>query len=132
MHMERPKHSISLADIKQRENETLKSYLDRFNAAAVGVRKPDSVLVHMAVVKGLRKNTAFHTSLTKTESKDLRDFYRRAEKYLRLEASLAEGCAHIPRNEELLKSEKEEKDDRPGGKGKRMACDDPTFPYPLN
>ena len=122
--MERPKHSITLADIKQPEDESLKSYLDRFNAAAVGVRRPDPALVHMAVVKGLRKNTAFHTSLSKTESKDLQDFYRRAEKYLRLEASLAKGSGSGAVNEELPKAGVKEKNNHPNGHGKRKATDD--------
>lgn len=124
MHMERPKHSITLADIKQREDETLKSYLDRFNAAAVGVGKPDPTFIHMVVVKGLRKNTAFHTSLTKTKSKDLRDFYRRAEKYLRLEASLAEGSGNGGVREELQRINAEERNDHPNEQGKRKAADD--------
>lgn len=69
--MERLKHSIMLANIKQREDESLKSYLDRLNAKIVGVRKPDPAFVHKAVVKGLRRNTAFHISITKIEYKDL-------------------------------------------------------------
>lgn len=90
---------------------------------AAGVRNPDPALVYIVVVKGQRKNTAFHTSLTKKESRDLQDIYRRVEKYLRLEASLAKGSTSRKVDKKIPKVESEDKDNNPNGKGKKMADD---------
>ena len=62
--------------------------------------------------------------------KDLRDFYRRAEKYLRLEASLAEGFGNGGANEELPRVNVEERNDLPNEQGKRKAAD--SRPQGLN
>ena len=59
VHMVQPKDPITLTDVKQRDGETLVSYLTRFNAAAAAVTKPDERLLHMAVVAGLNNRTKF-------------------------------------------------------------------------
>lgn len=57
IHMVQPKDLITLTDVKQRDGETLVSYLTTFNAAAAVVTQPDDRLLHMAVVAGVNKRT---------------------------------------------------------------------------
>lgn len=49
VHIVQPKDVISLTDIKQRDKESLLSYLTRFNIAVAAVKKPDERLPHMAI-----------------------------------------------------------------------------------
>ena len=57
--MVQPKDPITLTDIKQRDGESLVSYLTQFNAAAAAVKRPDDRLVNMAIVAGINKRTEF-------------------------------------------------------------------------
>lgn len=93
VHIEQPKDVITLTDIKQRNDESLKNYITRSNTAATIVQKPDPTLVHMAIVIGVKKGTELYKSLTKMKTRNLSKFYKREDKYLRLKASKAEGGA---------------------------------------
>lgn len=79
VHMVQHKDPITLTNIKQRDGESLLSYLTWFNVAAAAVKRPDDRLVHMAVVAGVNKRTKFSRDLTKKKSRDLNDFFVRAE-----------------------------------------------------
>lgn len=65
----------------------MKNYITRFNTAAV--RKQDPTLVHIAIIIGVRKGIKLYISFTKTKPGNLSEFYKRADKYLRFEASKA-------------------------------------------
>lgn len=75
--MERPKDVNPLADIKQKDNEYLRSYIALFNVIVAVVRKPYPTIVHMAIFLGAREETRFYDSLMKTKTKNLKDFYKR-------------------------------------------------------
>lgn len=47
-----PKEAISLTDIKQRYEESLQSYLTKFNTTTTTIRKLDEMLVHIDIVVG--------------------------------------------------------------------------------
>jgi len=87
VHHEKMKDAISLADIKQGENELLRDYVKRFNHAAARVKGADEKLMHYALIAGVRKGTAFAQKLLMKKTEDLQDFYEKAEHYMRLEES---------------------------------------------
>lgn len=55
VHTIQPKDAFSLADVKQREGETLKNYLERFNAMEEEVNGFGEDLILMAIVAGVHK-----------------------------------------------------------------------------
>ena len=90
VHIARPKNVMTLATLKQKTGETLRSFLTRFNAAAASVDRPDPSMVMMAAVSGIVDSTEFKNSLTKDPPMNLGEFYHEAEKFLRLEDASAE------------------------------------------
>ena len=85
VHITRPKNVMTLATLKQKAGETLRSFLTRFNAAAASVDSPDPSMVMMEAVSGIADGTEFKNSLTKDPPVDLGEFYHEAEKFLRFE-----------------------------------------------
>lgn len=71
VHMKQPKDTIILADIKQRDDELLKSYITRLNKAAAIVQKSNPALVHMVIMMGIKKGTKLYKSLTKIKTRNL-------------------------------------------------------------
>ena len=90
VHITRPKNVMTLATLKQKTGETLRSYLTRFNVAAASVDRPDPSMVMIEAVSGIADGTEFKNSLTKDPPVDLGEFYHEAEKFLRLEDTNAE------------------------------------------
>ena len=73
-----------MASIKQGPSETLKAYVRRFNEELVTIHNPQENEVLMAALLGVRLETPFWDKLQKDECKMLQEFYRRADKIMRL------------------------------------------------
>ena len=75
----------SLANVKQGENESLKSYIHRFNMEAAEVGSLTRRELKMAITAGVRPGSKLWDNMLKREVTDLDDFYERAQKYIRVE-----------------------------------------------
>ena len=84
----RYKNSTScLMNIKQWEDETLRSYITGFNKEALLIDKADDKILVAAFTNGLRKGK-FLFSLYKNDSKTMSDVLYRATKYINAEDAL--------------------------------------------
>ena len=76
-----------LMNIKQREDETLRSYITRFNKEALSINEADYKILVAAFTNGLRKGK-FLFSLYKNDPKTMSDVLYRATKYMNAEDAL--------------------------------------------
>ncbi|XP_030970304.1 uncharacterized protein LOC115990631 [Quercus lobata] len=74
-------------NIKQREDETLRSYITRFNKEALSIDEADDKIVMAAFTNGLQKGK-FLFSLYKNDPKTMLDVLYRATKYINAEDAL--------------------------------------------
>ena len=74
-------------NIKQWEDETLRSYITRFNKEALLIDKADDKILVAAFTNGLRKGK-FLFSLYKNDSKTMSDVLYKATKYINAEDAL--------------------------------------------
>ena len=74
--------------IKQREDETLRSYITRFNKEALSIDKADDKILVAAFTNGLRKGK-FLFSLYKNDPKTMSEVLYRATKYMNAEDALS-------------------------------------------
>ena len=74
-------------NIKQREDETMRSYITRFNKEALSIDKVDENILVAAFTNGLRK-VKFLFSLYKNNPKTMSDVLYRATKYMNVEDTL--------------------------------------------
>ena len=82
------KKSIAcLMNIKQREDETLRSYIAHFNKEALSIDEADDKILIAAFMNGLRKGK-FLFSLYKNDPKTMSDVLYRATKYMNVEDAL--------------------------------------------
>ena len=75
-------------NIKQWEDETLKSYITRFNKKAFSIDKANDKILVVAFMNGLRKGK-FLFSLYKNDPKIMSDVLYRATKYMNVEDALS-------------------------------------------
>ena len=87
--------------IKQRENETLRSYITRFNKEALSIDEADDMILVAAFTNGLWKGK-FMFSLYKNDPKTMLDVLYRATKYMNVEDAL------LAREERPKKRERQE------------------------
>lgn len=81
--------SISrLANVRQGDNESLKSYLHRFTTELLSVNSVSEDGVLCLLITGVKTETKFWKELQETDSQSLSAFYMMAEKHLRREASI--------------------------------------------
>ncbi|XP_063948134.1 uncharacterized protein LOC108216938 [Daucus carota subsp. sativus] len=80
----------TLANIKQKEGETLHAYFKRFNAESSNVRGATDETLKSFLVVGLRVGTDFWKHLQGNDPKSLADLYARAEAYKNVEQPPAE------------------------------------------
>ena len=73
--------------IRQQEDETLRSYITRFNKEAFSINEADDKILVAAFTNRLRKGK-FLFSLYKNESKTMLDVLYRAIKYMNAEDAL--------------------------------------------
>ena len=72
--------SESLINIKQREGESIRAYVNRFNVAALEVRNLDQSIAMAALKGGLQKNDLLF-SLEKKYPRNFADLLAQAEGY---------------------------------------------------
>ncbi|XP_057808452.1 uncharacterized protein LOC131022928 [Salvia miltiorrhiza] len=88
------KSALSLMDIKQDENETLREYTSRFNLAALEVPEAESQIKNCAYVRGLKPGL-FFDELQIRPARDFDDIMSRLPGYLQLEdARMARKAEH--------------------------------------
>ena len=74
--------------IKQRKDETLRSYISRFNKEALSIDEADDKILVAAFTNGLRKGK-FLFSLYKNDLKTMSEVLYRATKYMNVEDALS-------------------------------------------
>ncbi|MED6224180.1 hypothetical protein PIB30_081419 [Stylosanthes scabra] len=79
------KTCLNLYSVVQKPEETLRSYLDRFNTKCTQIEGLQSQVALMALVKGLREDTPFLKSLTKRSPKTMEEIQERSHDYLQQE-----------------------------------------------
>ena len=81
------KSTACLMSIRQRENETLRSYIARFNKDALSIDEADDKILVATFTNGLQKGK-FLFSLYKNDPKTMSDVLYRATKYMNAEDAL--------------------------------------------
>ena len=81
------KFTACLMSIKQRKDETLRSYISRFNKEALSIDEADEKILVAAFTNGLQKGK-FLFSLYKNDPKTMSDVLYRATKYMNAEDAL--------------------------------------------
>ena len=92
------KSTTCLMNIKQREDETLRSYITRFNKEVLSIDKADDKILVAAFTNRLRKGK-FLFSLYKNNLKTMSDVLYKATKYMNAEDALL-ACEDKPRKRE--------------------------------
>ena len=87
--------------IKQREDETLRSYISRFNKETLSIDEADDKILVAAFMNGLRKGK-FLFSLYKNDHKTITEVLYRATKYINAKDAL------LVRKEKPRKRERQE------------------------
>ena len=106
------KSTACLMNIKQREDEMMRSYITRFNKEALSIDKVDEKILVTAFTNGLQKGK-FLFSLYKNDSKTMSDVLYKATKYMNVEDTLL-AREDKPRKREKLEDTRHEK-------GRKMA-----------
>ena len=101
-----------LMNIKQHEDETLRSYITRFNKEAFSINDANDKIVIAGFTNGLRKGK-FLFSLYKNDPKTMSDVLYRATKYMNAEDAL------LAREEKPRKRKRQE--DTEQDRGRKMA-----------
>ena len=99
-------------NIKQRENETLRFYITRFNKEALSIDEADDKIFVTAFMNGQRKGK-FLFSLYKNDPKTMSNVLYRATKYMNVEDAL------LAQEEKPKKRERQ--DDVLQDRGQKMA-----------
>ena len=102
------KSTAYLMSIKQREDETLRSYISRFNKEALSINKASDKILVTAFTNGLRKGK-FLFSLYKNDPKTMSDVLYRATKYMNAKDAL------------LTRKKRERQEDTRQNRGRKMA-----------
>ena len=76
-----------LMSIKQREDETMRSYISHFNKEALSIDEADNKILVVAFTNGLRKGK-FLFSLYKNDPKTISELLYKATKYMNAEDAL--------------------------------------------
>ena len=105
-----------LMSIKQRENETLRSYISRFNKEALLIDEADNKILVAAFTNGLQKGN-FLFSLYKNDPKTMSKVIYRATKYMNAEDAL------LAREEKPKKRERQEDTRQDQGRKKSRTGD---------
>ncbi|XP_074356312.1 uncharacterized protein LOC141696013 [Apium graveolens] len=81
---------ITLANVRQRENESLTSYFKRFNAESTSVRGASDEALKSFLIAGVRVGSDFWKHLQGKDPATLADVFALAESFKAIEQSLAE------------------------------------------
>jgi len=80
-----PKTAHTLAQIKQKEKESLKDYLQRFYAEAAQVPLISDAMQLHCPIEGVRPGTHFALALSEETPATMNDFRQKAARYIRCE-----------------------------------------------
>ena len=100
------KSTTCLMSIKQREDETLRSYITHFNKEALSIDEADDKILVAAFTNGLRKGK-FLFSLYKNDPKTMSEVLYRATKYMNAEDALL-AREEKPRKRERLEDARQD------------------------
>ena len=106
------KSTACLMNIKQREDETLRSYITRFNKKALSIDEADDKILVAAFINGLQKGK-FLFPLYKNDSKTMSDVLYRTTKYMNVENALLA--------QEKQPKKRERQEDVQQDRGRKMA-----------
>ncbi|XP_050257760.1 uncharacterized protein LOC126702931 [Quercus robur] len=81
------KSTVCLMNIRQREDETLRSYITHFNKKALSIDEADDKILVAAFTNGLQKGK-FLFSLYKNDPKTMSNVFYRVTKYMNVEDAL--------------------------------------------
>jgi hypothetical protein len=84
----RKKPAQQLMTIKQGPQESLRSYLLRFNQERLAAESQNEQFIHCAIYQGIRKDGALMADLARRPAERLQDFYDRAEEFVNQEETL--------------------------------------------
>ena len=101
------KSTACLMSIKQREDETLRSYITRFNKEALSIDEADDKILVASFTNGLQKGK-FLFSLYKNDLKTMSEVFYRATKYMNMEDALL-SREEKPRKREKLEDARQDK-----------------------
>ena len=110
------KFTTCLMSIKQREDETLRSYISRFNKEALSIDEANDKILVTAFTNGLQKGK-FLFSLYKNDPKTMSEVLYRATKYMNAEDVL------LAREEKPKKRERQEDTQQDQGRKKARTRD---------
>ncbi|GAU35504.1 hypothetical protein TSUD_155350 [Trifolium subterraneum] len=134
-----PKTVASLKAIIQGPEESLRSYIERFNKVSVEVEATDKMKLYL-LEEGLREGTKFQEAVGIVEVQTLDAFFELAQRYIKWEDKQKASEVRRPRNFEVVgpSSQREERrgdeKKREGGKVKEAKPPKSQFTYhtPLN
>ncbi|XP_061339551.1 uncharacterized protein LOC133286183 [Gastrolobium bilobum] len=113
--------AYALGRIRQKENESLRKYLDRFKDATLKVRGlTEAVHLHL-IISGLDGDSPLARSIYKNPVNDLEEFRRRSDKYIDVEDMqkvYVESRGRSPIRRSLSKKNNKERDQKGSKKGK--------------
>lgn len=95
-----------LANVRQREGETLQAYFKRFNAGATGVKGATDETLKNIPIAGLQIGTDFWKHIHRRSPSSLGDFYEQAESFNFVEESLIDNRKFESRETSKGKSSK--------------------------
>ncbi|XP_030964387.1 uncharacterized protein LOC115985596 [Quercus lobata] len=121
------KSTACLMNIKQREDETLRSYITHFNKEALSIDEVDDKILVAAFTNGLRKGK-FLFSLYKNDPKTMLDVLYRATKYMNAEDALL-AREEKPRKREMQEDPRQDKGQKMAKTGEQK--DDRCFKPPM-
>jgi hypothetical protein len=84
----RKKPAQQLMTIKQGPQESLRSYLLRFNQERLAAETQNEQFIHCAIYQGIRKDGALMADLARRPAERLQEFYDRAEEFVNQEETL--------------------------------------------
>ncbi|XP_023927290.1 uncharacterized protein LOC112038689 [Quercus suber] len=113
--------------IKQREDETLRSYIARFNKEVLSIDEANDKILVAAFTNGLKKGK-FLFSLYKNDPKTMLDVLYRATKYMNAEDALL-ACDKKPKKRERQEDNRQERGRKMAKTGERR--DDRRFKPPM-
>ena len=108
------KSTACLMSMKQREDETLRAYISRFNKEALSIDKADDKIFVAAFTNALKKGK-FLFSLYKNNSKTMSEVLYRATKYRNAEDALLAREERPKKRERQEDTRQEDKNRRPKG-----------------
>ena len=108
-----PTEANQLVDIRQKDDESLKAYIQRFMQAASRAKTVGDEGKMMAITAGVKHKTGLWKSLRKNGVRTMQEFLDRADQYIKLET--AEGNLGKSSPDSKKNGSKKEKDSSKNG-----------------